>query len=80
MVPVLILHADRYADASGPWDFTGNQTNIGNNNNKCVAIDHCYITHVISPDSISFSYLKATPANRTKSGLAGVVSVRCFNS
>ena len=23
-----------YADASGPWDFTGNQTNIANNNNK----------------------------------------------
>jgi poly [ADP-ribose] polymerase len=25
-----------YTDASGPWDFTGNQTNIGNNNNKSV--------------------------------------------
>eukprot|EP00051_Salpingoeca_urceolata_P027695 m.482820 g.482820 ORF g.482820 m.482820 type:complete len:523 (-) comp22675_c0_seq1:139-1707(-) len=23
-----------YEDASGPWSFTGNQTNIGNNNNK----------------------------------------------
>ena len=23
-----------YTDASGPWDFTGNQTNIGANNNK----------------------------------------------
>lgn len=23
-----------YCDASGPWDFTGNQTNIANNNNK----------------------------------------------
>lgn len=23
-----------YSDASGPWDFTGNQTNVANNNNK----------------------------------------------
>lgn len=36
-------HYRVYSDAQGPWDFTGNQTNVGNNNNKY------YILQLLQP-------------------------------